>query len=104
LSEVKITIVCRSSPSLLRVDRICPTDQSISAMTSPYRPRFDTPAKLEDTYSGTCGIECGRYRKNERSRLSSMNFSARSVYHLVNLVWSGLYSTIRSPSISGRSG
>ena len=35
LSDVKTTNVCSSRPSRSRVPRISPTDQSISAMTSP---------------------------------------------------------------------
>jgi hypothetical protein len=57
---------------------------------------------LLDTAIGTCGIECGTYKKNGRSLLRSMNCTARSVSIVVSLsLSSGVISrSAFSPSTS----
>jgi hypothetical protein len=59
LSEVKTTRVLPSTPEDFNDFMISPTDQSISIMTSPYKPVPDFPLNLSLQNSGTCGMEWG---------------------------------------------
>ena len=52
LSEVKITKVFSSSPSSLIVFITCPTDQSISSITSPNKPEALFPLNASEAAIG----------------------------------------------------
>jgi hypothetical protein len=51
--------VLPSTPEAFNDFMISPTDQSISIMTSPYKPVPDFPLNLSLQNSGTCGMEWG---------------------------------------------
>ena len=60
LSLVNTKIVFFVSFSASSVFKICPTDQSISSITSPYTPFALLPSNLGDAKIGTCGMLCAR--------------------------------------------